>query len=88
MNNGLILGKDLRMTNSDNLTKEKVKNLTMEDLTLVMKKLDDSEKLSITNWIISLNNERLTEKEKAKKYELIGQLIEIAVYRVMQDSVS
>ena len=85
MNNGLILGKDLRMTNIAKLTEEKVKNLTMEDLELVLKKLNAGEKLSINKWIVSLNNEGLTDREKSKKYELIGQLIEIAVYRVMQD---
>jgi hypothetical protein len=84
MNNGLILDKDLRMTNLANLTEEKVKNLTREDLDLVLKNLDEGEKLLINKWIISLNNDRLTDKEKSKKYELIGQLIEIAVYRVMQ----
>lgn len=85
MNNGLILDENLKMTNLANLTEEKVKNLTAEDLELVLKNLDDSEKSSIIKWITSLNIERLTDREKAKKYELIGQLIEIAVYRVMQD---
>ena len=84
MKNGLTLDENLKMTNIVNLTEEKVKNLTMEDLDLVLKKLDAGEKLSINKWILSLNNDRLTGKEKSKKYELIGQLIEIAVYRVMQ----
>ena len=75
MNNGLILGKDLRMTNLVNLTEEKVKDLKMEDLEQVFKKANDMEKELIVKAIKSGNNERIAESLK------------IAVYRVMQDSV-
>ena len=73
MKNGLTPDENLKMTNIVNLTEEKVKNLTMEDLELIFDKINELEKRLIVQAIKSGNNERIAESLK------------IAVYRVMQD---
>ena len=82
MNNGLILGKDLKMTNLVNLTEEKVKDLKAEGLTEVLEKMNDMEKDLLAKAIRDSFNEAVPQRLRDER---IAESLKIAVYRVMQD---
>lgn len=83
MKDGLILGDDLKMTNVVNMTVDRVKNLKMADLDMILMGLNESEKKMMIDAIRDLAG-NLTEKGRANRYERIGHIVEMVAYRVQE----
>lgn len=71
----MILGEDLRMTNIYNLTKERIKRLTMEDLKEILESMDESDAKLMVNAI------------KEGRYDKAASVLEFLTFTVMQKKV-
>lgn len=87
MKDGPILNKDLKMTNISELTIDRVKKLTADEVGMILMGLTETESKMIAKMLSQLARPNLTEEQRNDKYILIGQLIDVATYRIEQRQV-